>query len=120
MNEFYMIIAKKLFSRFFWRGGGHPSLPPCPMPMTTDAEHLARRLNISDDIICHDDDEDEWADAVNIRKEMSVTLTAYLAGLWRATQGQLDPAGCRSRSITVPCWPADTRPLQPARLMANV
>ena len=33
MVEFYIIIARKIFCRFFFGGGGVPSLPPSPTPM---------------------------------------------------------------------------------------
>ena len=48
---------------------------------------------------------------------MSVTPKARLAGRWKATEGnrpRQSTPGCRSRSITVPSWPADTRPVEPA------
>ena len=47
MPEFYIIIAQKIFSRFFFWGGGHVrSLPPFPTPMTFNLYRLKIRCRI--------------------------------------------------------------------------
>ena len=38
MSEFYIIIARKIFFRIFWRGGGTwPHCPPSPTPIKKNA-----------------------------------------------------------------------------------
>jgi len=45
MPEFYMTIARKMFSRFFWRGRARvPPAPPSPTPMVRGRLQLTKDL----------------------------------------------------------------------------